>query len=166
MKKLLSAVLVALLIFGCAAALAESAPPEGAAFEGTWIQFEDGFEIYLPSDWLVMDPTEEMKTAGIFYSVSSPDSTRNMSVAWAEATGITAIGDLQAQLVTVYPTAAILTINDVDFVTYEDSTNDSTGIVALDGNGGMFIFNFAPASDEAFGPIALTIAGSIRNTAG
>lgn len=165
MKKLLSAVLAALLIFGCVAALAESAAPADAAFEGSWVQFEDGFEIYLPSDWLVMDPTDAMNEAGIFYSVTSPDSTRNMSVAWADATGIATAADLKTQLATVYPTADILTINSVDFVTYEDTANDSTGIVALDANGGIFIFNFTPASDEAYAPIAVTIASSIRTIA-
>jgi hypothetical protein len=165
LKKLLSAVLAALLIFGCVAALAESAAPENAAFEGTWVQFEDGFEVYLPSDWLVVDPTDAMKEAGIFYSVTSPDNARNMVVAWADAAGVETAADLKTQMATLYPTAEILTINDVDFVTYEDTANNSTGIVALDANGGMFIFNFTPASDEAFGPIAVTIASSIRTIA-
>ena len=167
MKKLLSAILAVLMILGCAAALAESAAaPADAAFEGSWVQFEDGFEIYLPNDWLVVDPTDEMKQAGIFYSVTSPDSARGMQVAWSEATGIASAADLKAQLATVYPTADILTINGVDFVTYEDTANDSTGIVALGATGGMFIFNFTPASDDAYGPIALTIATSIRTIAG
>jgi len=165
LKKLLSAVLAALLIFGCAAALAESTAPENAAFEGSWVQFEDGFEIYLPSDWLVLDPTDAMKEAGIFYSVTSPDSARSMQVAWADAAGITSAADLKTAMAITYPTADILTINSVDFVTYEDTDNDSTGIVALDANGGMFIFNFTPASDEEFGPIAVTIASSIRTIA-
>ena len=166
MKKFLSAVLAALLIFGCVTALAESAAaPENAAFEGTWVQFEDGFEIYLPSDWLVVDPTDAMKEAGIFYSVTSPDSARNMSVAWADAEGVATAEDLKTQMATLYPTAEILTINGVDFVTYEDTANNSTGIVALGATGGMFIFNFTPASDEAFGPIAVTIASSIRTIA-
>ena len=144
MKKLLSAVLAALLIFGCAAALAESAAPADAAFEGSWVQFEDGFEIYLPSDWLVVDPTDAMKESGIFYSVTSPDGARSMVVAWADAAGVATAADLKTQMATVYPTADILNFNGVDFVTYEDTANDGTGIVALDGNGGMFIFNFTP----------------------
>jgi hypothetical protein len=37
--------------------------------------------------------------------------------------------------------------------------------VALGADGDLFVFNFYPASDEDFGPIALTIATSIRNTA-
>ena len=157
------------MILGCSAALADSTPapaPENAAFEGSWVQFEDGFEIYLPNDWVVVDPTDAMKQAGIFYSVTSPDSARSMQVAWAEATGVSTVDDLKTQLATAYPTATVVTINGVDFVTYEDTANNSTGIVALDGNGGMFIFNFTPASDEAYGPIALTIASSIRNIAG
>ena len=165
MKRVLSYILVALLVFSCTAALAESDAPVNAAFEGSWVQFEDGFEIYLPNDWLVVDLTDEMLQSGVFYAVTSPDGARSMQVAWSEEAGAEDANEVKTQLEDTYTDVQILNINGIDFVTYEDVRTDSTGIVALGANGDLFVFNFYPASDEAFGPIALTIATSIRNTA-
>mgnify|MGYP000847473576 CR=1 FL=1 len=165
MKKLMSLLLVLALSFGCVAAMAETEAPANAAFEGTWVQFEDGFEVYLPSDWLVLEVTQDMIDSGIFYAVSSPDGARSMQVAWAESVDAATAEDVKVQLEGSYEGVEILNFNGVDFVSYSDSVNDCTGIAALDPNGGMFMFNFFPASDEAFGPVAVTIATSIRNTA-
>ena len=165
MKKLVSFVLIAMLALTFTAALAESDAPADAAFEGSWVQFEDGFEIYLPNDWVVVDPTDEMIQSGIFYAVTSPDGARNMQVAWSEEAGAADANAVKTQLEGTYTDVQILNINGIDFVTYMDAQNDSTGIVALGANGDMFLFNFYPASDEEFAPIAVTIATSIRNTA-
>ena len=165
MKKFVSFVLIAMLALSCTAALAESDAPADAAFEGSWVQFEDGFEIYLPNEWVVVDPTDEMIQSGIFYAVTSPDGARNMQVAWSEEAGAADANAVKAQLEATYTEVEILNINGIDFVTYLDAQNDSTGIVALGANGDMFLFNFYPASDEEFAPIAVTIATSIRNTA-
>ena len=48
MKKLL-AVTLCLLLAVLVTAVAAAEAVEGL-FDGTWVQFEDGFEIYLPSD--------------------------------------------------------------------------------------------------------------------
>ncbi len=165
MKKLMSLLLALVLSFGCIAAMAEAEAPANAAFEGTWVQFEDGFEVYLPSDWLVLEVTQDMIDSGIFYAVSSPDGARSMQVAWAESVDAATAEDVKAQLEGAYQGVEILNFNGVDFVSYDDTANDCAGIAALDPNGGMFLFNFYPASDEAFGPVAVTIATSIRNTA-
>jgi hypothetical protein len=169
MKKLLSFILIAMLVFSCTAALAETAAtadaPADAAFEGSWVQFEDGFEIYLPNEWLVVDPTDEMLKSGVFYAVTSPDGARNMQVAWSEEAGATDANAVKTQLEATYTEVQVLNLNGIDFVTYVDEANDSTGIVALGTKGDMFVFNFYPASDEAYAPIAVTIATSIRNTA-
>ena len=165
MKKLLSIALIALLVLTATAAFAETAAPANAAFEGTWVQFEDGFEIYLPSDWIVSDVTEDMLNAGIFYAVASPDGAHSMQVAWSEDAGATTAEEIKAQMETEYTGVEILNINGIEFVSYENTADDCTGIIALGQNGDMFLFNFYPNSDEAFAPIAVTIATSIRNTA-
>ncbi len=166
MKKLISGVLIVLLVLTASAAFAEAAAaPENAAFEGTWVQFEDGFEIYLPSDWIVSDVTDELKAAGIFYAVASPDGAHSMQVAWSEDAGAATAEEIKTQLEAVYSGVELLNINGIDFVSYDNTENDCTGIIALGQNGDMFLFNFYPASDESFAPTALTIATSIRNTA-
>ncbi len=163
MKKLISIILIVLVLMS-SVAFAETAAPADAAFEGSWVQFEDGFEIYLPNDWVVVDPTQEMLDAGIFYAVTSPDGARSMNVAWSKEAGAEDANQVKTQLEASYTDVQVLNLNGIDFVTYTDAANDSTGIVALGVNGDMFVFNFNPASDEEFAPIAVTIATSIRNT--
>ncbi|MGN0997421.1 MAG: hypothetical protein ACI4PG_10985, partial [Candidatus Ventricola sp.] len=65
MKKLLALVLCLMMACMLSAAVAESAAMEDL-FDGAWVQFEDGFELYLPADWAVFETTEEMNAQGIF----------------------------------------------------------------------------------------------------
>lgn len=157
MKKVLALVLSLMLLAVGVSAFAEEAP-----YEGTWVQFEDGFEIYLPSEWLQLEVTEDMLANGVFYAASSEDGAHNLVLGWAE-TQATTVDELLPALQSSYTGVEKLTINDIDFASYTDEANDSTGIVALDAEGGMFIFNFTPASDDTFAPIAIAIASSIRN---
>ena len=50
MKKLLALVLCLMMACTLSAAVAEDAAREDL-FEGAWVQFEDGFEFYLPAGW-------------------------------------------------------------------------------------------------------------------
>ena len=34
-------------------------------YAGTWVPFEDGFQLYLPSDWDVYNVTEEQSQQGV-----------------------------------------------------------------------------------------------------
>ena len=73
MKKYLAFVLIfSALCMGCfSAVLAQEEDSNGI-----WVQIQDGMEIFLPDQWLILDVTDEMKAEGIFYAVSSPDGTR------------------------------------------------------------------------------------------
>ena len=53
MKKILALVLCLMMALSLTSALAE-APLTLAeqSYEGVWVQFEDGFEIYLPAEWV------------------------------------------------------------------------------------------------------------------
>ncbi len=55
-----------------------------------------------------------------------------------------------------------ININGIDFVTYDVTANDVTGIATLGDSGyGLYQFVFYPASDAEYGPIAVAIAASI-----
>ena len=68
MKKVLALILCLLmaLSLGCASAENVTTAAE-VLYEGVWVQFEDGFEIYLPAEWYEFECTEEMNAQGIFY---------------------------------------------------------------------------------------------------
>lgn len=164
MKKLLALVLCLMMMAFAGAAMAESAAEQ--AFDGTWVQFEDGFELYLPSEWLEIETTDEMLEAGIFYAVCSPDGAYTCQLAWSGLDDEMTLEEVQAELATIYPDAEIIATENVEMVFYTDTENDVMGCAALDAaEPGLYQFYFTPASDEDFTLLAAYIATSIRNIA-
>ena len=157
MKKFFALLLMmAMLLTG--AALAE------APFEGVWVQFDAGFEVLMPGEWLEMEVTEEMIASGIFYAACSPDGANTVQMSWAALEAPMTIEEIRAELDTVYPGAEIVEFNGIEFVSASDTVNDLFSMTALDGvDLGMYTFWFTPDSDEAFVETAVAIATSIRN---
>ena len=80
MKKIFALMLVLLTLMMAGSAMAEL---QTAPFEGVWVQFEDGFEILLPANWLEIEVTEEMTAGGVFYVACSEDGANTVQLAWA-----------------------------------------------------------------------------------
>ena len=147
---------MAMLLTG--AALAE------APFEGVWVQFDAGFEVLMPGEWLEMEVTEEMLAGGIFYAACSPDGANTVQMSWAALGAPMTIQEIQAALNEVYPGAEVVEFNGIEFVSCSDVEADIFSLTALDGvDLGMYTFWFTPDSDEAFVDTAVAIATSIRN---
>lgn len=159
MKKLLSLILsLMLLVSGCA--LAEDAAAV-ELFEGNWINFDDGLNVYLPIDWLVKEEIpEEAAAAGIYYAVTSPDGANTMTIAWKALEAETTIEAAQAELAAVYADAAIIETETAQLIYYTDAENNLINFVMLDPvELGMYMFSFTPISED----LALT-AGMIIGT--
>lgn len=167
MKKILALLLAMVMCFCVVSAMAEEAPAEAVEIPvvegGTWVPFTDyGFQICLPSDWNVMEITEEQTASGIIFSCANPEATRSFTVAYSEFEAATDIQTIAEGLATTYPEVQLMTINGMDFVTYSVTENDVVGIATLGGSGiGMYQFVFYPASDTDYGTLALQIAASI-----
>ena len=162
MKKLL-AVTLCLLLAVLVTAVATAEAVEGL-FDGTWVQFEDGFEIYLPSDWYEFECTEEMNAQGIFYMAGTEDMAYSCTMAWQALEEDCTAEELHAELVTAYPDAEIVQVNGVALIVYADAQNNLLNCIALDaGEPGFYMFAFSPADDEDFATLAALIASSIRN---
>lgn len=166
MKKFLALVLCLLMAFSMTAAVAE----EGALqtiddmYEGVWVQFEDGFEIYLPADWYEIETTEEWHAKGIFYAAGTEDLSRVCTLAWQPLEAEYTIEQVHAELVAVYPDASLVNVNGVGLVAYVDAENNLMTCIALDAaEPGYYMFAFSPADDVEFQTLASLIASSIRN---
>lgn len=176
------AILMALMMLFCVSAYAETteaaaatAAPEAAAvtqitfdesaapYQGSWLTFdEDGFGVYLPSDWVKKDVTDEMKSAGTLYAGTSADGAYAMTLSYAESADVATNDDLASQLTTAgYQNVTALNINGIDVVGYDIDAQDVSGVAFLDGNGGMYVFSFTPASNETFKTIGQTIISSL-----
>ena len=162
MKKFLALILC--LMMACVSiAVAEEVAIEDL-YDGSWVQFEDGFEIYLPNDWYSFECTEEMNAQGIFYVAGTEDMSYSCTLAWKALDAEISIEDLQAQMVQTYPDAEVVEVNGVGLITYVDSANNLLNCVAMDAaEPGFYLFAFSPADDADFQMVAGAIASSIRN---
>ena len=162
MKKFLALILC--LMMACVSiAVAEETAIEDL-YDGSWVQFEDGFEIYLPNDWCSFECTEEMNAQGIFYVAGTEDMSYSCTLAWKALDAEISIEDLQAQMVQTYPDAEVVEVNGVGLITYVDSENNLLNCVAMDAaEPGFYLFAFSPADDADFQMVAAAIASSIRN---
>ncbi len=162
MKKFLALILC--LMMACVSiAVAEEVAIEDL-YDGSWVQFEDGFEIYLPNDWYSFECTEEMNAQGIFYVAGTEDMSYSCTLAWKALDAEISIEDLQAQMVQTYPDAEVVEVNGVGLITYVDSANNLLNCVAMDAaEPGFYLFAFSPADDADFQTVAGAIASSIRN---
>ena len=162
MKKFLALILC--LMMACVSiAVAEEVAIEDL-YDGSWVQFEDGFEIYLPNDWYSFECTEEMNAQGIFYVAGTEDMSYSCTLAWKALDAEISIEDLQAQMVQTYPDAEVVEVNGVGLITYVDSANNLLNCVAMDAaEPGFYLFAFSPADDADFQMLATAIASSIRN---
>lgn len=134
-----------------------------APYEGQWLTFDDdGFMLYLPSDWVDAEVTDEMAQSGTFYAATSADGAYAMTVSYAEDTGVTANDEIADQLTSAGDeNVTRLTVNGIDVVGYDATEQDVSGIAFADGEGGMYVFSFTPASDETFAAIGQTIISSL-----
>jgi hypothetical protein len=177
MKRVL-AILTTVLMLLCANAYAETADTTAAAdaaipqitfdestaaYEGNWLTFDDdGFMLYLPSDWIDVDITDDMLAAGTYYAATSADGAYVMTVSYSEDNDVTTNDELAAQLTASgYANVTQVDLNGIDVVGYDSSDNSFTGMAFMDAEGGMYVFSFTPASDEAFTAIGQTIVSSL-----
>lgn len=158
MKKFFALMLMLLTLMMAGTAMAE------APFEGVWVQFEEGFEVLMPADWLELEVDADAAAAGIGYAACSPDGANTVQISWNALDAALTAQEIQAAMDTEYPGAQVVEFNGIEFVTFSDTVNDIFGMIALDGvDLGMYTFWFTPDSDEAFVDTAVAIATSIRN---
>lgn len=152
MKKIFALVVALMLSLTCAA-MAEEVVNVEEMYDGVWVNFEDdGFAMYLPSDWLEIEVTEEMLAGGVYYVIASPDGAYTFQLAWAELEADMTVEDLLADVQTLYPEAEIVSFETFDAVCYADAENNVLAFAALDATApGMYVFNFTPVSEETAG---------------
>lgn len=169
MKKVLAFVLCLMMALSLGYALAEAPAEEDYThaaellYEGVWVQFEDGFEIYLPADWYEYECTEEMNAQGIFYMAGTEDMSYSCTLGWTALEAECTIEELHAEMVKVHPEAQVMDVSGVGLVFYVAVENGLLNYVALDATEpGAYLFAFSPANDEVFLVQSAIIASTIR----
>ena len=141
---------------------------EDAPYEGVWIPFEDGFRLYLPTDWNWIDLTAEMTQAGVICAagdatVGDPMPMINVSVANDDSVdSLEQIADLIEQ--NGYIVEDIDFVNDIECIIYtsgDDSIRGEMFLYPLDEESGYFfalVANNYSRDTETFDSILLSLS--------
>ena len=123
---------------------------EEEAYEGTWLSFEPGFDLYVPSDWEVLEISEEDQTEkGLMFQAKKPDdSGDNMVVTATDIGKDYDIDKLADELATeeTYTDIEKVIINGIEAVTF--NTDVTYALAFLDDNGIMYNVQMGEISDE------------------
>ena len=106
---------------------------EKANYEGTWVPFEDGFQLYLPSAWNTYELTEDQVNQGVLYlagDTSGEDTAPAVSVVWAYSDGAETINDLATAIRQGgYQVDDLVSINGIPCVSYRLEDGDCSAIM-------------------------------------
>lgn len=106
---------------------------EKANYEGTWVPFEDGFQLYLPSAWNTYELTEDQVNQGVLYlagDASGADTAPAVSVVWAYSDGAETINDLATAIRQGgYQVDDLVSINGIPCVSYRLEDGDCSAIM-------------------------------------
>lgn len=166
MKKIAALFLTLMMVFALSFAIAQETPMIAIEdlYDGVWVQFEDGFELYLPADWYEMELSEEWYAQGIFYAAGTEDFSQSVTLAWQPLEAECTLEEAQVEFEGEYPGATIVEANGVQMLLFVDMESNLLNFIALDGTEpGYYLFAFSPVDDEDFQLLAALIASTIRN---
>ena len=173
MKKILALVLTAMMLVIGGAAIAEEvtelnwADMEPAAAEmgietDNFAVYEDiGMMFLVPQVFVQTELTEEDVENGLIDYYMTADETAAIGVYYLDAQGM-GLEEFAASLAEEGIEPDLANINGLGAVVYEDAEEDMVGVVFATEAGNMVEFVFAPASDEGFAAVAMTVIGSIQ----
>lgn len=123
---------------------------EEAAYEGTWLSFEPGFDLYVPSDWNVLEVTDKDKEDGVMFIAQDPESEdgTNMVVTGTDVGTEYDLDSMAQELIDAkYIDVEKVCINGIYAVSFE--TESTYGIAFLDdAEGIMYNVQVGPKAEE------------------
>ena len=136
---------------------------EEAAYEGTWLSFEAGFDLYVPSDWDVLEISEEDQEAGLNFQAKAPDDSGvNMVVTTTDVGKEYDIDKLVDEFTDAkYTEIEKVMINGIYAVSFE--TDSTYSLAFLDDEGYMYNVQIGPKGDDVE-PIAQNLFISLSKT--
>lgn len=123
---------------------------EKEAYEGTWLSFEPGFDLYVPSDWEVLEVSEEDQTEkGLMFQAKAPDDSGDNMVVTATDVGTDYDTDKLVEEFSAeenYTDVEKVTINGIEAVVF--NTDVTYSLAFLDDNGIMYNVQLGEISDD------------------
>ena len=128
---------------------------DSSPYAGTWVPFDDGFRLYVPSEWDVLKITEEMYEDGILYQAASSSDEETapwISVNFTDSRQIAdTLEELEQSLVDEnYWPDGILDVNGIPCIAYRTPKKDLSGLAFFHPGGQdyiMFVVGFEYSSN-------------------
>ena len=134
-------------------------------YDGTWVPFEAGFDLYLPTDWNVLEVDEEKAEAGIIFLVSpqenEDESEAALSVQVNDATGAELEDIAKSYEELGFTDIGFVNANGIGCVIYDDEEDGLQGVSFLGESGSLYTILMAPADNEEYDPIWTNILFSL-----
>lgn len=115
-----------------------------APYAGTWVPFQDGFQLYLPSDWTVYDISEEEAQQGVLYlagDASGAEHAPAVSVVWAYNQGTDTLEELaDAIRQSGYTVDDLVEINGIGCITYRLESEDCSAVMFFHPTDPQYVF--------------------------
>ena len=104
-----------------------------AKFEGTWVVFEDGFKLYLPSYWNEYIVSDEQQQQGVLYMAGDASGAENaplITVVWCINETAETTEDIAEELSAAgFQVDDLISINGIDCVAYRQEEADCSAVM-------------------------------------
>lgn len=148
-----------------------------ADYQGTWVPFQDGFRIYLPSEWVYYVLGDQETAKGVLYHAGNDgrdsvvgNTRMDVVVCYSEAGQLRTLSDLEAKLKDKYAGVSKIGINGIPCVTYESAGEDHRGIAFFHPGNSNYIFTIGVspfgANDQTVSDVGSAILCSVSPYAG
>ncbi|MBR2836020.1 MAG: hypothetical protein IKE43_10005 [Coriobacteriales bacterium] len=105
-----------------------------AGYEGAWVTFGDGFQLYVPKNWVEVEITDEELQQGVLYFAYEPDRLADPPFVEVDffynSDGFTTVEEIANGLASVgCEVEGVLNVNGMHVASYENTSNDIGGIM-------------------------------------
>ena len=105
-----------------------------AAYDGSWLQFEDGFALYLPNSWEEYEVSAEERESGVLFYAYDPSRAKNpayVEVDWFANDGsYQSVDQIASDLeLAGCDVEGVLNINGIDCAVYSNAEGDLGGLM-------------------------------------
>lgn len=145
-----------------------------SVYEGTWISTGLGFDLYLPSDWNVIDPAtvEGAEDEGLVFMAQEPEDSNGDGVLWtvdvtvSDPGQFTDIDDLytQASAEETWENVIYVDANGIPAIGFDIPDKKVSGLGFVTDKGAFATFQFVPNDDDDFNAYLANMLNSVSPT--
>ena len=136
-----------------------------AGYKGSWVDFQDGFKVYLPTGWNEYVITDDMAKQGTIYLAGDSSGAADaayIKVAFSESMGYSTMEEIEKALSDAgYTVDRTYSINGIDCVVYGSAEENVSGIMFFHPQTTDYVFSVVGAPAETNAELIAQILSSL-----